>query len=93
MPQIGTGDCRSGCIPVRERASGVFEEEKEVAMERTAEFRVITAKELADWVGEGRELVIVDTLPEEHYRRIHLPGALNACVYQVVYLERMVVAS
>jgi rhodanese-related sulfurtransferase len=58
-------------------------------MEHTAEFRVITAKELADWVGERRELVIVDTLPEEHYRRIHLPGALNACVYQVVYLERM----
>jgi polyisoprenoid-binding protein YceI/rhodanese-related sulfurtransferase len=58
-------------------------------MEQTAEFRVITAKELAEWVEQRRKMVIVDTLPEEHYRQIHLPGARNACVYQVVFLERV----
>jgi rhodanese-related sulfurtransferase len=59
-------------------------------MQHTVEFRVITAKELSDWVGEGRELEVVDTLPEDHYRRVHLPGAQNACVYQVDFLDRMV---
>ncbi len=58
-------------------------------MEQTGEFRVITAKELAGWVEEKKDLVIVDTLPEEHYRSAHLPGAQNACVYQVIFLDRM----
>jgi polyisoprenoid-binding protein YceI/rhodanese-related sulfurtransferase len=58
-------------------------------MQPTAEYRVITAKELENWIGEKEDLVIVDTLPEAHYRKAHLPGAENACVYQVDFLERM----
>lgn len=58
-------------------------------METQGEYRVITSKELAGWLEERRDLVVVDTLPEEQYRRIHLSGAENACVYQVSFLERM----
>ncbi len=58
-------------------------------MESQVQYRVVTAKELSDWLGEKRDIVVVDTLPEERYRRIHLPGSKNACVYQVTFLERM----
>jgi len=58
-------------------------------MELAVEYRVITSRELEEWIEEKRDLTIVDTLPEEQYRRIHLPGAVNACVYQVIFLERM----
>jgi len=33
--------------------------------------------------------VLVDTLPPEHYAARHIPGAANACVYEVVFLETM----
>ena len=31
--------------------------------------------------------VLLDVLPPEEYARRHLPGALNACIYEVVFLE------
>ena len=36
--------------------------------------------------GEG---VLVDTLPPEHFEARHIPGARNACVYEVVFLETL----
>jgi len=33
--------------------------------------------------------ILVDTLPPEHYEARHIPGAVNACVYEVVFLETM----
>lgn len=58
-------------------------------MELTVEYRVITSRELEEWLEEKRDLILVDTLTEEQFRRIHLPRAVNACVYQVTFLERM----
>ncbi|MCU0571597.1 MAG: YceI family protein [Syntrophobacteraceae bacterium] len=58
-------------------------------METQVEYRVITWRELEEWLEEKRDLIIVDTLTEEQFRRIHLPRAVNACVYQVTFLERM----
>lgn len=31
--------------------------------------------------------VLLDVLPPEEYARCHLPGAYNACIYEVVFLE------
>ena len=36
---------------------------------------------------ETGEAVLVDTLPPEHFEGRHIPGARNACVYEVVFLE------
>jgi rhodanese-related sulfurtransferase len=33
--------------------------------------------------------LLVHTLPAEHFAKIHLPGAVNACVYQVSFLDDM----
>ena len=33
--------------------------------------------------------LLVHTLPQEHFTKIHLPGATNACVYQVTFLSNV----
>lgn len=33
--------------------------------------------------------LLIHTLPAEHFAKIHLPGAVNACVYQVTFLDDM----
>lgn len=58
-------------------------------MHSAADFRIITAKELMAWLAEGRSLVLVDTLPEDHYRKVHLPGSKNVCVYQVTFVDQI----
>jgi rhodanese-related sulfurtransferase len=40
-------------------------------------YDVVTTAELKKWLDEGREMVIVDTMPlEASYRKHHLPGAV-----------------
>jgi rhodanese-related sulfurtransferase len=34
-------------------------------------------------------LLIIDLLPPDHYDRVHLPGAHNACVFEVAFLENV----
>jgi len=34
-------------------------------------------------------LAVIDTLPPEYYEQGHIPGALNACVYEMVFTDRM----
>lgn len=38
---------------------------------------------------EKGECVLVDTLPPEHFEARHIPGAKNACVYEMVFLDAM----
>jgi rhodanese-related sulfurtransferase len=43
-------------------------------------------------VGKGVSdpaVLILDVLPPEHFTARHLPGALNACVYEVTFLEQV----
>jgi len=57
-------------------------------MGETAGFISITPQTLRGWMAEGRDIIVIDTLPEEVYRKRHLPGARNACVYEVVFPQR-----
>jgi polyisoprenoid-binding protein YceI len=54
-------------------------------MEDTTSFAEITAEELYDRIGRKADLIIIDTLPKELFEKRHLPGAQNACVFQVVF--------
>jgi len=49
----------------------------------------ITPERLRLWMAEGRDFMLLDTLPEDVYRKRHLPGARNACVYEVVFPQRV----
>ena len=39
--------------------------------------QTITREELKAKMDRGDEFVLVETLPEEAFRRVHLPGAVN----------------
>ncbi len=54
-------------------------------MEDTKGFAKITVEELHDKMSQKPDLIIIDTLPKELFEKRHLPGAQNACVFQVVF--------
>lgn len=41
-------------------------------------YDVVTAKELRDWIGQNKDMIIVDTMPyEASYRKQHVKGAVQ----------------
>ncbi len=49
----------------------------------------VTHEKLRAWMEQGRGLVVIDILPGDVYRERHLPGAKNACVYEVVFPQQI----
>jgi polyisoprenoid-binding protein YceI/rhodanese-related sulfurtransferase len=49
----------------------------------------MTVAELKTACDAGTPLCIIDTLPPEFCEREHIPGARNACVYEMVFLDRV----
>jgi rhodanese-related sulfurtransferase len=49
----------------------------------------VTHDKLRAWMEEGRDVVVIDVLPGDVYRKRHLPGARNACVYEVVFPQQV----
>lgn len=49
----------------------------------------VSCTELHRQLDAGASLLVIDILPPEEYCISHLPGAVNACVYEMVFLERM----
>jgi polyisoprenoid-binding protein YceI len=47
----------------------------------------ISSQELNERLAAGERLFLVDVLPSEVYACQHLPGAVNACVYEMVFLN------
>ncbi len=47
----------------------------------------ITCQELKKRLAGGDSLLVIDVLPPEVYASQHLPGACNACVYEMVFLN------
>jgi rhodanese-related sulfurtransferase/polyisoprenoid-binding protein YceI len=48
---------------------------------------IIEASDLKILLAEKPETVLIDLLPPDHYTERHIPGARNACVFQVSFLE------
>jgi polyisoprenoid-binding protein YceI/rhodanese-related sulfurtransferase len=49
----------------------------------------IDAQGLARRLEMSSDLIVLDVLLPEHYLAYHIPGAVNACVYEVVFLENL----
>lgn len=47
----------------------------------------ISSRELNEKMIRGETFVLIDTLPDDHFKNVHIPGAKNACVFEVVFLE------
>jgi rhodanese-related sulfurtransferase/polyisoprenoid-binding protein YceI len=50
---------------------------------------LMTAAELKSWIEQKREFVLVDTSLAEDFAVEHIPGAQNACVFEVSFLDHV----
>ncbi len=51
-----------------------------VKFEREVErggYRVVTTQELKGWIDQKKDMLIVDTLPPDNFKKQHIPGAVN----------------
>lgn|GEM_PF-518831 len=49
----------------------------------------ISADELKSLLDSGGPVCLIDVLPPEYYGERHIPGAGNACVYEMAFLEKL----
>lgn len=58
-------------------------------MNTTNDFSTISVKDLHKRLETGEHVVLIDTLPHDHFQKAHIPGAQNACVFEVVFLDNL----
>ena len=49
----------------------------------------LSPQTLRQWETDGKPFILIDTLPADHYQAIHLPGARQACVFEVTFLDQV----
>lgn len=47
----------------------------------------INKKTLKDWIDKKKKIFLIDVLPPEYYNEKHIKGAVNAPVYEVIFLD------
>ena len=53
----------------------------------------VAAGDLKTLLTEEPETVLIDLLSQEHFASRHIPGAQNACVFQVSFLDDLAIAA
>jgi rhodanese-related sulfurtransferase len=49
--------------------------------------KMMSSKILHDRLKDGKPIVLIDVLVDDHFKAVHLPGATNMCVYEIVFLD------
>jgi len=58
-------------------------------MEKAKNYVITTPEELHERIRGGSNIILIDTLPGEQFDKRHLPGARNACVFEVTFPDRV----
>ena len=58
-------------------------------MKSHTDFSAITPQELYTKMANEEDFVLLDTLTDDHFEKVHIPGAKNACVFEVVFLNNV----
>ena len=58
-------------------------------MEPSSTAKTITPQTLNQWADEGQAFNLISTLTADHFAQTHLPGAQNACVFEVTFLDQV----
>ncbi|MBW2517351.1 MAG: YceI family protein [Deltaproteobacteria bacterium] len=53
------------------------------------QFEHVTPEELSAWMEGKKSFFLIHTLTGIHFQKVHLPGARNACVFEVTFLDQM----
>jgi polyisoprenoid-binding protein YceI len=57
--------------------------------ESSEELKWIDPAQLREWQSQGRSFTLIDTLPKEVFDMRSIPGACNACVYEVTFPQQV----
>jgi polyisoprenoid-binding protein YceI len=52
-------------------------------------FPTISASNLKARMDRKETFFLIDTLPADHFRKVHLPGAVNACVHEAAFPDHI----
>ncbi len=52
-------------------------------------FDYVTPEELLAWGEKKKHFFLIHTLTNNHFQKVHLPGARNACVFEMTFLDQM----
>jgi polyisoprenoid-binding protein YceI len=55
----------------------------------TTAIETISPQAVKRWVAEDKPFILIDTLTNDHFKAIHLPGAGHACVFEVTFLDQI----
>ena len=58
-------------------------------MENDINSRTISAEKLSKKLSAANDTVLIDTLPGDHFNEVHIPGAINVCVFEVSFTENI----
>jgi len=58
-------------------------------MRDTDDYKRISPHALKQEVESGKDPIIIDTLTKDHYTKVHIPNARNACVFEVTFLDQI----
>ncbi|MEN6350170.1 MAG: rhodanese-like domain-containing protein [Syntrophomonas sp.] len=68
-----TGTAPDGSEVAIEKATLKFIKDYEAG-----KYQLLSTEDLNKWVGEKKDMIIIDTMPADFYGKNHIPGALNA---------------
>ena len=52
-------------------------------------YKELSPEDLNHWIEGKRSFYLIDTLPDDHFSKIHLPGAVNASVFQITFMDQV----
>lgn len=58
-------------------------------MTNSYKYKKLSPKQLNHWMEENKIFYLIDTMLEDHFRRIHLPNSINACVFEVTFIDQV----
>ena len=58
-------------------------------MSNDMKFDYVTPEELSAMMEENKSFLLIHTLTGIHFQKVHLPGAQNACVFEVTFLDQI----
>ncbi len=51
---------------------------KLISAQKAGNYELVDTKTLKDWVDQGKDMIVIDTMPADFYAKGHVPKAVNA---------------
>ena len=58
-------------------------------MTNSNKYKQLSPNKLYSWMKENKKFILIDTLINDHFCKTHLPNSINACVFEVTFIEQI----